>query len=146
MPGDDMPAQLITQLERGFEVKRCTLRADNPTLDVRLPGIEDRSPARWLLTHGQAPEGWQALASPHAISWMTGVQYLMVEGGAETARAFLAAGLVDRLLLYRAPGLVGGEGVCLPELTKAALTADPAWHPSDTRQLGNDRLDVYEHS
>ena len=123
-----------------------TLRADNPTLDVRLPGITERSPARWLLTRGQVPAGWQALSSPQAISTLTAVQYLMVEGGAETARAFLAAGLIDRLLLYRAPGVVGGEGAALPELTEAALAADPAWQRTDTRQLGNDRLDVYEHS
>ena len=122
-----------------------TLRADNPTLDVRLPGVEGRSPARWLLTHGAAPAGWQALSSAQAISAMTGVQYLMVEGGAETARAFLAAGLVDRLLIYRAPVVVGGTGAALPELTEAALAADPEWQRSDTRQLGNDRLDVYEH-
>ena len=125
-------------------VGSATLRADNPRLDVRLPGIEQRSPARWLLTHGAAPEGWQALASPQAISAMTDAQYLMVEGGAETARAFLAAGLVDRLLLYRAPGVVGGTGSALPELTEAALAANPHWHRSATRQLGNDRLDVYE--
>ncbi len=121
-----------------------TLRADNPALDVRLAGIEDRSPARWLLTHGAAPTGWQALPSPQAISTLTGVQYLMVEGGAAAARAFLAAGLADRLLLYRAPGLVGGTGAALPELTEAALAADLIWQRSDTRQLGNDRLDVYE--
>ena len=127
-------------------VGSVTLRADNPTLDVRLPGIEGRSPARWLLTRGQARAGWQALSSPQAISTLTAVQYLMVEGGAETARAFLAAGLIDRLLLYRAPGVVGGEGAALPELTEAALAADPAWQRTDTRQLGNDRLDVYEHS
>ena len=123
-----------------------TLRADNPTLDVRLPGITERSPARWLLTRGQVPAGWQALSSPQAISTLTAVQYLMVEGGAETARAFLAAGLADRLLLYRAPGVVGGEGAALSELTEAALAADPAWQRTDTRQLGNDRLDVYEHT
>ena len=121
-----------------------TLYADNPRLDVRLPGIEDRSPARWLLTHGTAPAGWQTLASPQAIAAMEGVQYLMVEGGAETARAFLTAGLVDRLLLYRAPQIVGGSGPALPDLTEAALAADPLWHRTDTRQLGNDRLDVYE--
>ena len=123
-----------------------TLYADNPRLDVRLPGIEDRSPARWLLTHGTAPAGWQALASPQAIAAMEGLQYLMVEGGAETARAFLTASLVDRLLLYRAPQMVGGSGPALPDLTEAALAADPLWHRTDTRQLGNDRLDVYEHT
>ena len=68
----------------------------------------------------------------------------MVEGGAETARAFLAAGLVDRLLLYRAPREVGGGGAALPELTGTALLGKPEWQLIDTRQLGKDTLQVYE--
>jgi diaminohydroxyphosphoribosylaminopyrimidine deaminase/5-amino-6-(5-phosphoribosylamino)uracil reductase len=121
-----------------------TLLADQPRLDVRLPGLEARSPERWLLTRGAVPEGWRALASPEAIGAMGGAQYLMVEGGAETARAFLGAGLVDRMLLYRAPREVGGEGPALPELGEAALAADPAWTLADRRPLGNDTLTVYE--
>jgi diaminohydroxyphosphoribosylaminopyrimidine deaminase/5-amino-6-(5-phosphoribosylamino)uracil reductase len=121
-----------------------TLAADSPKLDVRLPGLESRSPQRWLLTHGSAPTGWQALTSPRAISTMAGVGYLMVEGGAATARAFLAAGLVDRLMLYRAPLTIAGEVPRLPELTEAALTAAGEWQRTDSRPLGNDRLDVYD--
>jgi diaminohydroxyphosphoribosylaminopyrimidine deaminase/5-amino-6-(5-phosphoribosylamino)uracil reductase len=37
-----------------------------------------------------------------------GITHLLVEGGAEVHRAFLAAGLVDRVLLYLAPKLLGG--------------------------------------
>ncbi|MBN8500061.1 MAG: bifunctional diaminohydroxyphosphoribosylaminopyrimidine deaminase/5-amino-6-(5-phosphoribosylamino)uracil reductase RibD [Sphingomonadales bacterium] len=125
-------------------VGRGTFEADRPRLDVRLPGIGERSPDRWLLTRGAAPGGWMRLASPHEIAAMADVQYLMVEGGAETARAFLDAGLVDRLQIYRAPPEVGGSGACLPELTAAALAVSPAWHCTDTRQLGNDSLHVYE--
>lgn len=121
-----------------------TFHADHPRLDVRLPGIEARSPARWLLTHGPAPDGWQALASPADIFGMADVQYLMVEGGAQTAQTFLVAGLIDRILIYRAPRVVGGSGAALPQLTEVALAADSAWHRTDTRQLGNDRLEVYE--
>jgi diaminohydroxyphosphoribosylaminopyrimidine deaminase / 5-amino-6-(5-phosphoribosylamino)uracil reductase len=121
-----------------------TLAADNPRLDVRLPGIENRSPERWLLTRSPAPAGWRALPSPAALSLMLPAQVLMVEGGAMTARAFLDAGLVDRLLLYRAPLSIGGSGPALPELTAAALAANPSWHRVDHRQLGNDALDVYE--
>ena len=127
-------------------VGRGTLLADQPRLDVRLPGLAPRSPERWLLTGGAAPTGWRALASPAAIGTMGDAQYLMVEGGAQTARAFLNAGLVDRMLLYRAPRDLGGKGATLPELGRAELAADPAWQQTDTRQLGNDRLDVYERS
>lgn len=127
-------------------VGRGTLEADSPRLDVRLPGIEQRSPARWLLTSGAAPAGWHALSEPARIAAMADVQNLMVEGGAVTARALLAAGLVDRLLLYRAPRTIGGSGPCLPELTETALAADPAWRLIDTRALGNDTLQVYEQS
>ena len=127
-------------------VGRGTLEADAPRLDVRLPGLEARSPERWLLSTGAAPQGWRAIASPQGIAAMSDAQYLMVEGGAQTARAFLAAGLVDRLLLYRAPRAVGGDGSALPELSGTALAADPAWALADRRPLGNDTLEVYERS
>ena len=42
-------------------VGRGTLEADNPRLDVRLPGIENRSPARWLLSHSAPPQGCDAI-------------------------------------------------------------------------------------
>jgi diaminohydroxyphosphoribosylaminopyrimidine deaminase / 5-amino-6-(5-phosphoribosylamino)uracil reductase len=122
-----------------------TLKADNPRLDVRLLGIESRSPERWLLTRGAVPAGWRALPSPAELALMLPAQTLMVEGGAETARAFLSARLVDRMLLYRTPLTVGGRGPALPELTATALAANPVWQHTDQRQLGNDRLDVYEH-
>lgn len=125
-------------------VGRGTLTADQPALDVRLPGIEARSPQRWLLSHAAAPAGWRTLNSPAAIAALPDTQYLMVEGGAATARAFLAAGLVDRLLLYRAPHEVGGPGPALPELTGPVLARSDDWHRTDTRLLGNDTLDVYE--
>lgn len=125
-------------------VGRGTLAVDAPRLDVRLPGLESRSPARWLLTSGAAPAGWQALASPADIAALAPAQSLMVEGGAATARAFLAAGLVDRLLLYRAPLTIGGAGPALPELTEPALASNPRWTRTDHRQLGNDTLHVYE--
>ena len=122
-----------------------TLRADSPRLDVRLPGLEQRSPARWVLTRGAAPEGWQALPSPQAISTMADVHYLFVEGGAQTAAAFLKADLVDRLLIYRAP-LVIGSG--MPGIGDLGLTslgdAHGKWRMADRRQLGSDSLERYE--
>jgi len=122
-----------------------TLRADAPRLDVRLAGLEQHSPERWVLTRGAAPQGWHALAAPERIADMAEVQYLFVEGGAQTAAAFLAAGLVDRLLLYRAPILIGGGLPCIADIGLASLAeAHGRWRLADRRQLGSDTLEVYE--
>jgi diaminohydroxyphosphoribosylaminopyrimidine deaminase/5-amino-6-(5-phosphoribosylamino)uracil reductase len=40
-----------------------------------------------------------------------GVTSLLVEGGAEVAGSFLAAGLVDRLLLFLSPRVAGADGL-----------------------------------
>jgi diaminohydroxyphosphoribosylaminopyrimidine deaminase / 5-amino-6-(5-phosphoribosylamino)uracil reductase len=40
-----------------------------------------------------------------------GVTSLLVEGGAEVHQAFLEAGLADRVLLFLAPKIVGGQGI-----------------------------------
>jgi diaminohydroxyphosphoribosylaminopyrimidine deaminase/5-amino-6-(5-phosphoribosylamino)uracil reductase len=128
-------------------VGRGTLAADAPRLDVRLPGLEPRSPRRVLLTSRptERPSGWSVITSPQAIGDLAGVDHLLVEGGAATAAAFLAADLVDRLLLYRAPILIGG-GLAAPGDIGLARLADAhgRWHPVDSRQLGSDRLEVYE--
>jgi diaminohydroxyphosphoribosylaminopyrimidine deaminase/5-amino-6-(5-phosphoribosylamino)uracil reductase len=123
-----------------------TLRADAPKLDVRLPGLESRSPERWVLSRGKPPKGWRALPSPDAISTMADIQYLFIEGGAETAAAFLAAGLVDRLLLYRAPIVIGGGKPCIGDIGLTSLAdAHGQWRMTDRRQLGSDTLEVYSH-
>lgn len=122
-----------------------TLRADAPRLDVRLAGLEARSPQRWVLTRSTAPEGWQALPSPEAIAAMAEVQYLFVEGGAQTAAAFLAADLVDRLVIYRAPIVIGGGQPGVADIGLGALAdAHGRWRLTDRRQLGSDTLEVYE--
>jgi diaminohydroxyphosphoribosylaminopyrimidine deaminase/5-amino-6-(5-phosphoribosylamino)uracil reductase len=121
-----------------------TLRADAPRLDVRLPGLEARSPERWVLTSGEAPEGWRALSSPQAIAEMVDTQYLFVEGGALAASSFLAADLVERLLLYRAPIVIGGGRQCIGDIGLGSLAeAHGRWRLSDRRQLGSDTLEVY---
>ncbi|KTE18683.1 riboflavin biosynthesis protein RibD [Sphingopyxis sp. H050] len=123
-------------------VGRGTFEADAPKLDVRLAGLADRSPKKLLLTTGGAPEGWTAVASPQAIA---DVDSVLVEGGAGAASAFLAADRVDRLLLYRAPILIGGGKRALGDIGLTDLAeAHDRWRLSDSRLLGSDRLDVYE--
>jgi diaminohydroxyphosphoribosylaminopyrimidine deaminase/5-amino-6-(5-phosphoribosylamino)uracil reductase len=121
-----------------------TLRTDSPRLDVRLAGLAARSPARWVLTRGAAPEGWQAIADPADASFGD-AQYLLIEGGAGTAAAFLAADRVDRLLLYRAPILIGTGRHGLGDIGLTSLgKAHGRWQLTDQRRLGSDTLDVYD--
>lgn len=122
-----------------------TWRADQPRLDVRLPGLEARSPRRILLTREMAPEGVEVITAPEQIAQLDDVQYLYVEGGAETAAAFLNAGLVDRLELYRAPilipdGLRALAGLKLEDLPPAR----DGWVKVDHRQLGSDEFAAYQ--
>ena len=125
-------------------VGRGTLEADHPGLDVRIAGLEERSPRRLVLTSGDAPEGWEAVRDPASIANLDHVDSLLVEGGIETAAAFLRADLVDRLLLYRAPILIGG-GRTLGDIGLASLgDAHARWRPTGSRVLGDDRLDAYE--
>ena len=130
-------------------VGRGTFDADAPRLDVRIEGLEHRSPERYLLTRGAAPEGWHALSSPQAIASLHDVNDLLVEGGGETAAAFLAADLVDRMLIYPAPIVLGGGGragigdIGLTGLPGLAA-AHGRWTRGESIVLGSDRLDVYD--
>jgi len=148
-----------------------TAEIDRPKLDVRLPGLEARSPRRLLLSRhpresgGPSPalsnsrsgeemgprfrgdDGYVVLNAPSDIASLEGVDHLLVEGGAETAAAFLRAALVDRLLLYRAPILIGAGKSALGDIGLNDLAAAHGrWRLTDTRMLGSDRLEVYASS
>lgn len=124
-------------------VGKSTWDADSPGLDVRLPGIESRSPQRYVLTSGSAPDSASALPSPHAISQLSEIQYLYVEGGAGTAQAFLDAGLVDALHIYTAPITIG-SGLKAPEALQPNTIAQfSEWTVCEKRQLGSDTFTAY---
>ncbi|WP_315764961.1 bifunctional diaminohydroxyphosphoribosylaminopyrimidine deaminase/5-amino-6-(5-phosphoribosylamino)uracil reductase RibD [Sphingomonas sp. Y38-1Y] len=120
-----------------------TLTADTPSLDVRLPGLQAQSPTRVLLSRrADTPPGWLTIREPADIAGLPG-DHLMVEGGAATAAAFLKADLVDRLLLYRAPILIGAART-LGDIGLSALgDAHGRWRQQDRRTLGVDTLEVY---
>jgi diaminohydroxyphosphoribosylaminopyrimidine deaminase/5-amino-6-(5-phosphoribosylamino)uracil reductase len=116
-----------------------TVRADSPRLDAR--DVETaRQPRRLAFGRGPLPEGseLELRAGPieeelRALA-AEGVQSLLLEGGPTLATAFLAAGLVDKLLLFVAPvsGGVGERwivGMPPPELTGISI-----------RRVGDDAL------
>lgn len=135
-------------------VGRGTLEADDPALDVRLSGLEDRSPRIAVMSRSLSaiPAGRKAarsdslvIAGPAAIDGTDGVNDVLVEGGAGVAAAFIAADRVDRLLVYRAPivigdGLAGVDDIGLADLADA----HGRWQAVESRRLGNDGLEVYD--
>jgi len=126
-------------------VGRGTYLADEPRLDVRLPGLEERSPRRALLTRGEAVEAWESLGNPRDVYRLHDVNDLLVEGGSSTATAFLAEDLVDRILIYRAPIIVGeGKSSFGYVGLDAIADAHGRWRLVDEQRLGVDRLEVYE--
>ena len=145
--GED--ARKHVHLERAHSdmilVGRGTYQADAPRLDVRLPGLEDWSPRRALLTRGEAVDGWETLGNPEDVYRLHDVNDLLVEGGSATATAFLTADLVDRILIYRAP-IIFGEGKSSFGYVglDAIANAHGRWRTSTGRSLGIDRLEVYE--
>ena len=145
--GEDARAHV--HLERAHAdmilVGRGTYLTDSPKLDVRLPGLEDWSPRRALLTRGEAVAGWEILRSPEDVFALRDVNDLLVEGGSATATAFLAADLVDRIIIYRAPILVGEGKNSVGYIGLDAIAdAHGRWRAAAFAPLGIDRLEVYE--
>lgn len=56
-----------------------------------------------------------------------GVRHLMVEGGSRILSAFLAAGLVDELIVYLAPTLLGSGTAALGDLGITTLAEAQRW-------------------
>jgi diaminohydroxyphosphoribosylaminopyrimidine deaminase/5-amino-6-(5-phosphoribosylamino)uracil reductase len=89
-----------------------TVRADDPELTARGVGAE-RQPRRLAFGRGPLPAGSELelvsgpLEDELARLAGEGVQSLLLEGGPTLATAFVAAGLVDKLLLFVAPRLAG---------------------------------------
>ena len=145
--GED--ARRHVHLERAHSdmilVGRGTFLADRPKLDVRLPGLEERSPRRALLTRGDAVDGWETMRNPRDVCGLHDVNDLLVEGGSGAATAFLNEDLVDRILIYRAPIIVGEGKSSLGYIGLDAIAdAHGRWQLVDEQRLGVDRLEVYE--
>ena len=148
-------ARVFSHMERARHdailVGRGTLEADSPRLDVRVAGLEKYSPKRLLLTRRAAgasgwaaPSGWIAVGSVKACEQIAGVNSLLVEGGAGAATAFLCADRVDRLLIFRAPIMIGG-GKAIDDIGLRDLShSHGRWRLLDSRMLGYDRMEIYE--
>lgn len=117
-----------------------TVRLENPRLDAR--DVEaPRQPRRIAFGRGPLPKGSElelrsgALEDELRALAAEDVQSLLLEGGPTLARAFLEAGLVDKLLLFVAPTLSGEGPLVVPGLEQPLRLSRLT-----SRQVGEDVL------
>jgi len=118
-----------------------TFRADSPALTVR--GFEVvRQPHRYVLGEVQA-EGFTGLPGrdPEAAlaqMYEAGVRHVLLEGGATVAAAFLRAGLVDDLVWFTAPTLLGAGTRAVGDLGIGTIADAQRWAVTDVQKVGGD--------
>lgn len=131
-----------------------TVLADNPSLTARTPEgeLHDHQPVPVIIGTRNVPG--DALVHQHplepiiighndlhaALSEMfdNGIRSIFVEGGPTLASAFIASGLVDRLYVYLAPVLLGGDKVALGDLGVSTLAERIDLEISSVETLGAD--------
>jgi diaminohydroxyphosphoribosylaminopyrimidine deaminase / 5-amino-6-(5-phosphoribosylamino)uracil reductase len=125
-----------------------TVRADLPRLDAREVVVPRGQPRRLAFGRGPLPEGSGLELRPGALEdelsllAADGVQSLLLEGGPTLAGAFFEGALIDKILVFVAPFLSGGDGPLL--LPRLASPVD-LLHLS-ARQVGADTLlEAYVH-
>ena len=112
-------------------IGRGTFETDKPQLNVR--EWTGTNPERLLLSASMAkesnqPEGWKVFANIHdalAHLYKEKKQSLIVEGGAETLKQFIAKDLWDEIRVETNPNLTVEQGVAAPEIPiNAVLTSE----------------------
>ena len=112
-------------------IGRGTFETDKPQLNVR--EWTGTNPERLLLSASMAkesnqPEGWKVFANIHdalAHLYKEKKQSLIVEGGAETLKHFIAKDLWDEIRVETNPNLAVEQGVAAPEIPiNAVLTSE----------------------
>ncbi|HHN66877.1 MAG TPA: RibD family protein, partial [Thermopetrobacter sp.] len=107
--------------------------------------LKERAPAVDIVPAPADERGRVALPAVLKKLAERGVNRLMVEGGAQAARAFVEAELVDEVALFTAPDKTLGDGG-VPALAGLALDVlrEPPFHLIEQATLGPDTLHRYE--
>ena len=140
-PGEEFVPPLRVVLDPGLAtVARGRVReGDAPTLYLHAP---DTKPPRSMDTERIAVPvqgGRFDLDAVLKLLAARGINEVQLEAGATLAGAFLSAGLVDELLLYIAPVLLGERARPLFDgLHIDTMTERLQLHPVDSRRIGDD--------
>jgi diaminohydroxyphosphoribosylaminopyrimidine deaminase/5-amino-6-(5-phosphoribosylamino)uracil reductase len=117
----DNPALTVRTQQVSFPPIRIILVDDADMVDQEAQIFQTETPV-WLLSRQPSHREWPAFVRVfEAADWAPedvmklladhGVQSVMVEGGSHVQARFVAAGLVDRMIIYLAPQVLGGHGL-----------------------------------
>jgi len=133
-----------------------TILADNPKLDCRIKGLEQNSPIRIVLdSKGRTPQDAAVRPAkiitdsknlPQVLQQLAkdGITRLLVEAGRGVATSFLEQNLVDRIYWFRAPLIIGENGLSAVGASNASLAQLSRYKLEVVVKLGADILEVYE--
>ena len=97
-----------------------------------------------VATVGQDGDGRLSLDAVLALLGQRGLTRLLVEGGGELAAGLFGADLVDRMVWFHAPGVIGGDGVAAVGGYALARLADMArFRRLSAARLGEDLVETY---
>ncbi|AJQ94292.1 pyrimidine deaminase [Gynuella sunshinyii YC6258] len=114
-----------------------------PTLIISaVTDVDKRFPVRVETCRIPSSENW--LREVLAELGRRGYNEIMVEAGATLAGAFMGAGLVDELIVYTAPKLLGSDARPLMTLPLASMAEAVALELTDLRQIGVDIRLIYQ--
>lgn len=73
-----------------------------------------------------------------------GISRIFLEGGGKLAASFIKLGLVDTIHWFRAPILIGGDGLpAVGALGLSDMPDAPRWRTAATERIGDDTLETY---
>jgi diaminohydroxyphosphoribosylaminopyrimidine deaminase/5-amino-6-(5-phosphoribosylamino)uracil reductase len=110
----------------------------------RTPGgarVRDAAAPTWVVTTaeiGAGPDGRVDLHALLAALFSRGIRSILLEGGPTLAGAFLAAGLVDQVIGYVAPKLLGAGPAALLDAGVASIDEAIELELTDLTQIGPD--------
>lgn len=95
-----------------------------------------------LISTGSGPGGVDMQSGLNLLA-KEGITRVLVEGGAHLAASLLKCGLVDEVLWYRAPTVMGEGASAVSDLGLTQLVKLPRFIRKETIRLGEDLLETY---
>jgi diaminohydroxyphosphoribosylaminopyrimidine deaminase / 5-amino-6-(5-phosphoribosylamino)uracil reductase len=131
-----------------------TVFVDDPTLTARLPdgSLAERQPLRVVVGMREVSPDAKVLnddtrtmvirtRDPHeVVQALADRTDILLEGGPTLAGAFLRAGLIDRIVAYVAPILLGGPITAVDDIGVASITGAQRWRYDQIEPIGPDVL------